>query len=107
LKAAEVVDRMPSAEHLANRHALEKAYSRWLAARAARDDPDGPEDAESANRRDEEYAQAEHELALMPAILDWMVWCKLEMLTLCIEDARTGRRGDSAAVLFQSKIIFA
>jgi hypothetical protein len=36
----------------------------------------------------------------MPAILDWMVWDKLEVLTLCLENERNwGRRTDSFPLL--------
>jgi hypothetical protein len=109
LKATEVVERelaepneQPKiiSEHLAKRHAFERAYTGWLIARAAQDNPDLPEDDESARHRDHEYAQAEHELMLMPAISGWMVWHKLEVLALCLEDElRNGTRADSFSLL--------
>ena len=96
---AEIKDR-PGAENLAKRIAFDRAYSRWLAARAARDNPDAAEDFESANRRDEECARAERELILMPAVLGWMVWHKFEVFTLCLEeDLRTGERTDHFSLL--------
>jgi hypothetical protein len=114
LKAAEVVERelaepkeLPESipAHLAKRFAFERAYARWLTARAARDNPYLPEDDGSANARDQEYAQAEHEFVLAPAILDWMVWRKMELLTLCIEDElRTGPRSDSFSLIVLSAI---
>ena len=77
---------MHTAENQAQRHAFAPAYSRWLAARAAWRDPDGLEDEESAIKRSGEVARAERELIFTPGISRWMVWDKIEMLTLCLEE---------------------
>jgi hypothetical protein len=85
---------------LKHRFAFERAYTRWLTARAARENPDAPDDNESAEQRGEELTQAEREFILMPAIYDWMVWHKIEFPSRCMEDElRTGTRSDHFSLL--------
>jgi hypothetical protein len=80
--------------------ALERAYTRWLKARAARDDPDSPGDDESAGKRDLEYSQAERELILSSATQEWMVWRKIELFEFALtNEMHDGPRRDRFLVL--------
>ena len=107
LKAAEVVEREladPKAvsddpERLANDAAFDRAYSRWLAALAKWHNPDGMDD-ETAKKRSEELKNAERELVFSPATRSDMVWDKIQVLTLCLdEESELGPRADHFAVL--------
>jgi hypothetical protein len=76
------------------RRAFERAKTRWLKARATRDDPDGPEDDEFSVKVNLEYDQAEREMILTPASQDWMVWDKIELFERALTDEmRNGGTG--------------
>jgi hypothetical protein len=89
-----------SAEERAQRHAFDRAYARWLSARAALESPDGPRDAETMGQLGKECVLAERELMFIPSQQGWMVWRKLEAFGLSIEDeARDGQRADAFSTL--------
>jgi hypothetical protein len=81
--------------------AFKRAYTHWLKARAAMDDPDMDELDESRTRKvDLEYEQAEKELILAPAIMGWMVWDKIEVFDLALrKEMHDGPRTDRFLML--------
>jgi hypothetical protein len=85
--------------------AFGRAYTRWLKARAAMEDPDDPDPDdghESGMRRkvDLEYERAEKELILAPAIMGWMVWDKIEVFELALrKEMHDGPRRDRFLIL--------
>jgi hypothetical protein len=82
---------------LATRDAFDRAYSRWLAARAAQETV---EEHEAAAKVYADLAAAEREVVLTPALYDWMVWRKLEILSLIVEDdLRNGERADNFSLI--------
>jgi hypothetical protein len=90
LKVAQVVDRDLG---------FDRAYSRWLAALAKRHNPDGTDD-ETEEKRREELKRAERELVFTPATQSDMVWEKIQVLSLCLEEESTlGPRADHFSLL--------
>jgi hypothetical protein len=87
----------PRAAKLATRDAFDLAYSSWLAARAGRKTN---MDDDTAEKLDADLEAAEREVMLTPALYDWMVWDKLEILTLIMEDdLRNGERADNFSLV--------
>jgi hypothetical protein len=77
-------DALPTPEQIARTDAFMGRYSKWLAARAAYEDPTRPDDDETSDKLADARDEAERQLLLTPAPVRWAVWMKWEALELMI-----------------------
>ena len=90
----------PTPEQIARNEAFMVLYSKWLAARAAREDPTQHDEDVCAGKRLEAVDEAERQLLVTPAPTPWAVWLKWEVLELGVaDDYRDGPRDDARTLL--------
>lgn len=96
----EIAEGRISEEQIAKNHAFAGLYSKWLAARAACEDPDQPDDDDHVDRLSVALIEAERRLLVTPAPVPWAVWMKWEVLELAIaSDYREGLHSDARTLL--------
>ena len=80
--------------------ALERAHARWLRARAARKDPDGPDDDESVGQIWRAEAAAARDFMLTPITNVGYIWEKIEVFEVILgEELRDGLSRDNIILL--------
>ena len=80
--------------------ALERAHARWLRARAARKDPDGPHDDESLGLIWRAEATAARDFMLTPVTSVGYIWEKIEAFEVILgEELRDGLSRSSDLLL--------
>ncbi len=63
-----------------------RLYIRWLEARASWVSPDGDDRDEATDAKSDAVDEAGRQLVVMPALSDWMIWKKWEVLEFYLDD---------------------
>ena len=87
-------------EELALRLRFDRLYADWLRTRTVHVDPDLDEGDAAMRKRQNDVDEAGRRLLVFPALYDWMVWEKWEVLDFYLDkDALTGKCLDNRTVV--------
>jgi hypothetical protein len=87
-------------DQIARREHFDRLYFRWLEARASLANPAGDNSDDVMDAKQDDVDEAGRQLLSAPAVLNWMVWMKWEVLEFCInQDTMDGKHIDNRSVV--------